>query len=194
MIVSSYQIPLFENYNHKVLLIVDVQEAFEKFFPCDYVKKLESYAEQFSHVYQIWDDTQASKPSYDFPNEVDTVKKTYGGEPNEEELKRFTDESRERFLEGEEVGYEGVYFYKDGGALFYIGMGGGGSPGHEWFSVDSKYMDLLEELKVQSTTIVLVGGGMWECLYDVEVTLQEMNIKYEYDYDFTYDANSGCET
>ena len=71
-----------------ILLIVDVQSNFKKFFPTDpngYVKKLDKYCEDFPSgttdmkgVYQIWDSNQGSKPTYKFKNQKDLLEKKFG--------------------------------------------------------------------------------------------------------------------
>jgi len=188
-----FQMPLFENYNPKVLVIVDIQEGFSKFFPCDYLKKIHLFAKQFKTVYQIWDETDAESPSYKFENQVDTIVKTYGGDVDEYDIKNMTTESQERFNVDHKVeDYSEKYGFNDGGALFFIGMGKGEDPGHMWFRVSKEYMDFLEELKRINADVILVGGGKWECIYDVEITLLRSGITYNYNDELVFDATSGC--
>jgi hypothetical protein len=44
----------FNNYKHD-LFIVDVQKSFKKFFTDTYLAKLNEHCNQFTNVYQIWD-------------------------------------------------------------------------------------------------------------------------------------------
>ena len=46
---------LFENFNNDVLIIVDVQKSFRKFFTEMYLNELKKYCDNFSEVYQLWD-------------------------------------------------------------------------------------------------------------------------------------------
>jgi hypothetical protein len=46
----------FESHSSKnVLIIVDVQKSFSKFFTENYVNQLKDYSRGFGRVYQIWD-------------------------------------------------------------------------------------------------------------------------------------------
>ena len=46
----------FENFEYKeILIIVDVQKSFRKFFSEMYLNELKKYCQQFKEVYQIWD-------------------------------------------------------------------------------------------------------------------------------------------
>jgi len=191
-----FQIPLFENYNPKVLVIVDVQEDFCEFFPCDYLKKIKWFAGQFETVYQIWDSNDdIQSPSYEFENQVDTIVKKYGGDVDESDMEGMTDDSRERFAsDHKNEDYSGRYEFKTGEVLFFIGMGEGEEPGHMWFRVSKEYMNFLNELQRLNADVVLVGGGKWECIYDVEITLQESGINYNYNDELVFDSQSGCQT
>jgi len=186
-----FQLPLFESYAPKVLLIVDVQKPFKEFFPCEYLKKLKWYAGQFETVYQIWDETEAEAPSYQFHNEVQTIVKQYGGDVDESDMENMTDESAVIFKQ-EEYDYNTKFDLKDGGAIYYIGNGGEG-PGHEWFRVSKEYIEFLNELKRLNAEIILVGGGKFECIYDVEISLLDADITFNYNDQLVYNANSGCD-
>ena len=47
----------FENYNNQnsVLIVVDVQKSFRKYFNEKYLNELNKYCKNFNTVYQIWD-------------------------------------------------------------------------------------------------------------------------------------------
>ena len=54
-------IKLFEEYGDKILIIVDVQRSFHKFFTKNYLVELNKYAATFNKVYQIFDNHHDGK-------------------------------------------------------------------------------------------------------------------------------------
>ena len=69
-------IKLFDNDG--ILIIVDVQKAFESHITKGFDFKLKEYCNKFKSVYQIWDATEATRPTFKFPNEKIRIKKRYG--------------------------------------------------------------------------------------------------------------------
>jgi len=87
----------FESHSTKdILIIVDVQKSFSKFFTNKYVEELKKYCNKFNKVYQIWDNHVDGKnvdkdylydenpdeminheDLYEFPNQVDLIEKRY---------------------------------------------------------------------------------------------------------------------
>ena len=61
-------IKLFETFNtDRILIIVDVQKSFKKFFNDNYLSELNRYCNDFTKVYQIWDNHVDGKhPDKDF--------------------------------------------------------------------------------------------------------------------------------
>lgn len=186
--------PIFEKFQGSHLVIVDVQEPFRKWWEKlgmdDYVESLMEYAKQFNYVYQIWDSIDASKPDFEFPNEVKTIEKNYGGEPDWDELddqldlseveRIKKDRKNEDFYDSDYLGNS--YDLRTGGKLFYIGGD------HDWFFTSDELVDLFEELSRVSGKIVLVGGADNECLTDVERAMEIMGVKFEVNHDYVYYA------
>ena len=60
-------IKLFEEHSERILIIVDVQKSFKKFFSDNYLAELNKYCNQFKKVYQIWDNhSEGKNPDKDF--------------------------------------------------------------------------------------------------------------------------------
>ena len=89
-------IKTFENYEQSdILIIIDVQKSFKKFFTEMYINQLTKYCNNFNEVYQIWDnhidgknvdkdylyDDEPEIPIHDdlyhFPNQKDIIEKRY---------------------------------------------------------------------------------------------------------------------
>jgi len=83
-------IKVYEDFNRDgILIVVDVQKSFKKFFTDNYLSELKKYCEKFKDVYQIWDnhvngknvdkdylydenpDIPVEKDLYQFPNQRD---------------------------------------------------------------------------------------------------------------------------
>jgi len=143
-----------------ILLIVDVQSNFKKYFPTDpngFLKKLDKYCLEFPSdnglkgVYQIWDSNSGSKPSYKFKNQKDLVEKKFGVKKfyskykggfkewithifDEKTLQKFNDK-KNKFKEGD------AFKIKDKNEfLIYIGNN------HKWFYVNEELVDLFKKL------------------------------------------------
>ena len=86
----------FESHSSKdILIVVDVQKSFKKFFNEVYLHELKKYCNEFSKVYQIWDnhvdgrnvdkdylydedpEIPIHKDLYHFPNQTDLIEKRY---------------------------------------------------------------------------------------------------------------------
>lgn len=187
-----------------VLLIVDVQSNFKKYFPKDpdsYLKRLDKYCEDFSSgktnisgVYQIWDSNNASKPTYKFKNEKDVLEKKYGikkfyskykGGFNEWIKNIFDEKTMEQFKLKKNKFKEGDAFkIKDNNEfLIYIGNN------HKWFYVNEELVDFFKKLR--GLKVIVVGGADNECLEDVYIALKSFNVNPIYNHQFIYSANTG---
>ena len=86
----------FESHSSKdILIVVDVQKSFKKFFNEIYLHELKKYCNDFSRVYQIWDnhvdgrnvdkdylydedpDEGTNDDLYEFTNQIDLIEKRY---------------------------------------------------------------------------------------------------------------------
>jgi hypothetical protein len=86
---------VYENFANEVLLIVDVQKSYKKFFTEMYLHELKKYCNNFTNVYQIFDnhvdgknpnkdylyddnpDIPVNDDLYTFPNQKDLIEKRY---------------------------------------------------------------------------------------------------------------------
>jgi hypothetical protein len=190
--------------NHNgILLIVDVQSNFKKFFPTDpdgFIKKLDKYCEEFpadntgKGVYQIWDSNRGSKPTYKFKNQVDLIEKKYGvkkfyskykGGFNEWIYYIFDNETLEKFFAKKNKFEEGDAFkIKDKDEyLVYIGNN------HKWFYVNEELVDLFRKLRGKK--IIICGGAESECLEDVYIALKSFNVTPVKNHLYIYSAQTG---
>ena len=105
-------IKTFENHNKNkdILIIVDVQRSFKKFFTEMYIHELKKYCKEFSRVYQIWDNHHLGKnvdkdylydenpdipvhdDLYHFPNQIDLIEKRYQYDVDADFYKKVLDE------------------------------------------------------------------------------------------------------
>jgi hypothetical protein len=178
------------------ILICDVQESFKKFFGDKYLEELREYCEGFSRVFQVWDDHNGvEKPDYDFPNQVDTYRKTYGMTLKLEDVEGYFPESMWETVK------TAVYNIPDEGAIFetiygsawvYIGSR------HKWFLCPKELMTLFKSFVRQERKIILVGGAGCrdgnhstggECAYDIFLTMKFLGVQVEYNNEFVYSAS-----
>lgn len=190
--------------NHdKILLIVDVQSNFKKYFPNDvngYLKKLDNYCLEFPSgkteqggVYQIWDSNRGSKPTYKFKNQVDLVEKKFGIKKFYSKYKGgfkewiyyiFDDKTIEKFFAKKNKFNEGDSFkVKDKDEyLVYIGNQ------HKWFYVNEELVHLFQKLRGKK--VVVVGGADGECLEDVFIAAKAFNLTPLYNHQYIYSAET----
>jgi hypothetical protein len=161
-----------------VLIVVDVQVHF-KSVTDKYVDGIFELCEQFDEVYQIWDAVDVNTPDFKFPNEVDRIRKEYGGELLEEDIDHydFSEKDKARLIEGFNDGF-------DSGELFVAGTEPkrqwflyiGANANHPWFIFEEKLFALFEKLKKEEKRTILCGGARMECLYDIEVLAEAMEL------------------
>jgi len=190
--------------NHDdILLIVDVQSNFKKYFPNEpnsYLKKLDNYCEEFPKegklkgVYQIWDSNSGSKPTYKFKNQRDLIEKKFGVKKfyskykggfkewvynifDEKTLQKFN-AKKNKFKEGE------AFKIKDKNEfLIYIGNN------HKWFYVNEELVDLFKKLRGKKA--IICGGAESECLEDVYIALKSFNVNPVKNHQYIYSAETG---
>jgi len=192
---------LFENFGSKVLLIVDVQKSFRKFFSEMYLHELKKYCDEFSEVYQLWDNHIDGKnvdkdylfdenpvvpvhsDMYSFPNQVEIIEKRYNYDVDIEFYKEILDSVTYKLIKEKEEKNEllrGEKFKtKKGTYLIYIGNN------HRWFQMPIKLVKLFE--KLVGKEIVIVGGADSECLSDIITSAHSfgLNIKRNWRYIYT---------
>jgi len=103
-------IKIFENFNQSnVLIVVDVQRSFRKFFSEMYLNELKKYCNTFQFVYQIFDnhvdgvnvdkdylydenpDIPIHDDLYHFPNQTDIIEKRYNYDVDVDFYKKILD-------------------------------------------------------------------------------------------------------
>ena len=195
---------VYEQFNNQVLLIVDVQKSFRKFFTEMYLHNLMKYCKNFTEVYQLWDnhvdgknvdkdylfdenpDIPVHMDLYNFPNQKDIIEKRYNYDVDVDFYKDVLDkETFEKIKEKEgvndlEVGE--IFETKEGTALVYIGNN------HKWFQVPKKLYDLFKNLKGRE--IIIVGGADSECLSDIYISAQSMGLNIKRDWKYIWTASS----
>ena len=100
---------LFEDYKERILIIVDVQKSFSKFFNDKYLSALNTYCQDFNKVYQVWDnhhegkypdkdflydnkpDIENKDDLYKFNNQVDLIEKRYTYDVDADYFKKILD-------------------------------------------------------------------------------------------------------
>lgn len=162
----------------RVLVIVDVQKEFAKFIQGDLVDELYDYAEKFDKVYQIWDSNQNQiAPTYEFPNQVETVKKKFGKNHFNGKIQKFTQDV-------EDISPEGTTFKLTDGNGYVVRV----DNNHEWFYVNPEITNMIEEIK--DDDVVLVGGADGECLEDVEVAFKAFGLSFRVNKKYVYSAKT----
>jgi hypothetical protein len=203
----------FESHSSDdVLIIVDVQKSFSKYFTDNYVSQLKDYSRGFGRVYQIWDnhvdgknvdkdylydedpDAPMNGDLYHFPNQSDLIEKRYNYNVDADFYKNILDKSvyediKSREDEGSLV--RGDSFpTKEGTLIIYIGNN------HKWYHMPKKLHELFEEInQAQSLNesmsvndVIMVGGADRECLDDVETAAKVMGVRLKRNEKFVYSA------
>ena len=196
--------------NKSTLLIVDVQKSFKKFFNEMYLNELNKYCNNFSKVYQIFDNHVDGKnvdkdylyddnpeipvngDLYTFPNQVDIIEKRYNYDVDAEFYKKILDVdvfNQIKELEDSQKIKKGQYFStKEGTIIVFIGNN------HKWFHVPKKLYELFMKFKEAQNEgqneITIVGGADSECLEDVITTAKSLGVKIKRDWKYIWTATS----
>lgn len=196
-------IKAFESYNHReVLVIIDVQKSFSKFFTKNYLKQLNSYCEKFKGVYQVWDnhidgknvdkdylyddnpDVPIHDDLYHFPKQVDLIEKRYNYDVDVDFYKKVLDDVTYDEIKVKEDSKSlkrgDVFMTKEDTLLVYIGNN------HIWYHLPKKLYDLFVSLK--GMEIVMVGGSDQECFLDIETSAKALGVKVIRNKKFIYSA------
>jgi len=195
---------LFENFQEEVLLIVDVQKSFKKFFTEMYLHELKKYSGNFSEVYQIWDnhvdgknvdkdylfdknpDIPVHNDLYNFSNQKDIIEKRYNYNVDVDFYKDVLDKETYKDIKSKEDSNslkKGELFEtKEGTAIVYIGNN------HKWFQIPNKLFELFRKLGGKKVTIV--GGADSECLSDVFTAAESMGVNINRNWRYIWTATS----
>jgi hypothetical protein len=198
-------IKAFENYTEdKILIIIDVQRSFKKFFTDNYLNELNKYCNEFTKVYQVWDnhvdgknvdkdylyDSEPDAPNnndlYKFPNQVDLIEKRYNYDVDADFYKKIL--SKEVYIDIKEkeknnlLKRGNIFETTEGTLLVYIGNH------HKWYHIPKKLQEIFSYLKGKEVT--MVGGSDSECFLDVETAAKSLGVKVKRDFKFIYSANN----
>ena len=196
---------IYEDFNkgNGILIIVDVQKSFKKFFTDNYLKQLNNYCLSFDKVYQIFDnhvdgknpdkdylydedpDIENKTDLYRFNNQVDLIEKRYNYDVDADFYKKILDEKVYDDIKQKEKDKSlkrGDYFPTTEGTLIvYI------ANNHQWFHIPKKLYDIFLTLKGKDVTIV--GGSDQECYLDVEVSGSILGVNVKRNNNYIYSAS-----
>ena len=197
-------IKTFESYEKSdILIIIDVQKSFKKFFTEMYINQLTKYCNNFNEVYQIWDnhidgknvdkdylyDDEPEIPIHDdlyhFPNQKDIIEKRYNYDVDADFYKKILDkEVYDKISDMEEsksLKKGDIFPTKEGTVITYIGNK------HVWFHCPKKLYELLNSLNGKN--IKIVGGSDSECLEDVFTLAEKIGLNIKRDHRYIWSAN-----
>ena len=202
----------FENFSEKkskILIIVDVQKSFKKFFTELYLSELKKICQEFDKVYQIFDnhvdgknvdkdylyDERPEVPVHDdlynFPNQKDIIEKRYNYDVDVEFYKNVLDKKTyQEIKDQEDTLKKGQYFpTTEGTIIVYIGNN------HQWFHCPKKLYNLFQKLKEAQAQaqnggyeITIVGGADSECLEDVITCAEALGVDLKRNWRYIYSA------
>ena len=196
-------IKLFENFGkNRILIIVDVQRSFKRFFSDNYLSQLNEYSKDFDKVYQIFDnhhegknpdldylydknpDIEDKSDLYRFNNQVDIIEKRYNYDVDVEFYKKILSEKiykEVKLKEDKSILKRGDYFATtEGTIIVYIGNN------HKWMHLPKKLYDLFKSIKGEE--IVVVGGSLGECIFDIIVSAKALGLKILKNEKYIYSA------
>ena len=196
-------IKTFEDHNNtSTLIIVDVQKSFKKFFSEMYLHELKKYFNEFSNVYQIWDNHPDGKnvdkdylyndnpkipihdDLYHFPNQKDLIEKRYQYDVDAEFYKKILDKKLFQEIntkeENDQLKRGDIFPTKEGTHIVYIGNN------HKWYHIGKKMYNLFTNLKGKDITFI--GGSSEECLLDVITAATSLGVNVKANYKFIYSA------
>ena len=197
-------IKTIENYEQSdILIIIDVQKSFKKFFTEMYINQLTKYCNNFNEVYQIWDnhvdgknvdkdylyDDEPEIPIHDdlyhFPNQKDIIEKRYNYDVDADFYKKILDkevyDNISDMEESKSLKKGDIFPTKEGTVITYIGNK------HVWFHCPKKLYELLNSLKGKN--IKIVGGSDSECLEDVFTLAEKIGLNIKRDHRYIWSAN-----
>ena len=171
--------------NDGILVIVDVQSAFDQYTPQGFEQNIMEYCNEFPKgtdendvrgVYQIWDSNKATGVTYTFPNEVLTVRKNYGTKFNPSIRDIAFNKLPQDVPEGK------LYKFKDSNK-YLVKI----NNNHKWFFVNEDLYNLYQKLKGKK--VIVVGGADQECLEDLYISMKSFGIIPVYNHNYIYNAS-----
>lgn len=163
----------------KILMIVDVQEDFQKYIPQGMVEAITEYCKGFDSVYQIWDSHKAQEPDYKFPNQKGNLVKKFGTKFSAD-LEKICKDLNKKYPNAK----EGEYFKFNDTDSYVVRV----KNNHGWFYVTEQMAELFSKLKGKK--VVLVGGAKSECLQDIYESMESFGVKPVYNNTYIYSANT----
>jgi hypothetical protein len=198
----------FEKFDlpQSILIIVDVQKSFKKYFTDNYVESLRNLCNKYDEVYQIFDNhhegknvdkdylydvspkVEESEDLYDFPNQKETIEKRYNYDVDADFYKKILDDDIHKQIKTKEDNLKKGEFFPttEGTIIVYIGNN------HKWFHVPKKLYELFKNLRQaqsENAKISIVGGADGECLDDIVTTCRSLGLKIDKLENFIYSAS-----
>ena len=196
-------IKVFEKFkNNNILIIIDVQKSFSKFFTKNYLSQLNKYCLSYNKVYQVFDnhidgknpdkdylydnnpDIENKDDLYKFNNQVDLVEKRYNYDVDADFYKNILDFDVYKEIKKKESSgtlKRGNFFpTSEGTIIVYIGNN------HKWHHMSKKLYDLFKTLKDKD--VIICGGSSDECLLDIEVCGLSMGVNIKRNPRYIYSA------
>lgn len=193
----------FESFqSDSILVIVDVQKSFRRFFSEMYLNELKKYCKNFKYVYQIFDNhidgknvdkdylydetpvIPIHKDLYHFPNQKELIEKRYNYKVDADFYKKVLDKEVYDEISDKEdkslLKKGDIFPTKEGTYIVYVGNN------HVWFECPKKLYELLKSLK--GKTVEIVGGSSEECLLDIVTTGESMGVNMKPNYKFIWSA------
>lgn len=193
----------FESFQKaSVLIIIDVQKSFSKFYTDNYLKQLNNYCKSFDKVYQVWDnhvegtnvdkdylydkdpDVELNDDLYKFPNQVEKIEKRYNYDVDADFYKNILDIKTYKEIKSKEADNSlkrgDVFKTKEETYLIYIGNN------HKWYHVGKKLQDIFLELSGKE--VIMVGGSDQECFLDVETAAKSFGVRVKRNPKYIYSA------
>lgn len=195
----------FESFqSDSILVIVDVQKSFRKYFSEMYLNELKKYCNTFQFVYQIFDnhidgksvdkdylydeepEIPIHKDLYHFPNQEDLIEKRYNYDVDVDFYKKILDkdvyDEISKREEEKSLKKGDIFKTNEGTIITFI------NNNHVWFHCPKKLYEILISLKGREVTIV--GGADGECLEDVVTTAESIGVKIKRDYKYIWTSTS----
>ena len=181
----------------KILMIVDVQEDFQKYIPQGMVEAITEYCKGFDSVYQIWDSHKAQEPDYKFPNQKGNLVKKFGTKFSAD-LEKICKDLNKKYPNAK----EGEYFKFNDTDSYVVKI----TNNHSWFYVTEQISKSFKSLKGKNVT--LIGGAgptnsqfysskngdlsfdNGECIKDVYESMIAFGIKVQYDTRYIYNSKT----
>lgn len=194
----------FDNYKYSsILIIVDVQKSFKKYFSDNYLIQLKEYCKEFDEVFQIWDnhingrvsseylfddepDILLEEDLYHFPNQTEIIEKRYNYDVDVDFYKKILDKTVHKDIKSKQE--DGTLKKGDafettrGTVIVYIGNK------HKWHHVSKKLYNRI--IKNKHRKFVIVGGSSVECLQDVYISCKSLGVDIMKNNNYIYSAKN----